>query len=50
MKNLRKKHVEILRPCPKNSLDIFEIQKFYGKNLERKMKKGNLVTKKCLKI
>ena len=44
------KHVEILRPCPKNSLDIFEIQKFYGKRFRKKMKKGNLVTKKCLKI
>ena len=44
------KHVEILRPCPKNSLDIFEIQKFYGKKFSKKMKKGNLVTKKCLKI
>ena len=43
-------HIDILRPCPKNSLDIFEIHKFFGKKYKKKMTKGDLVTKKCLKI
>jgi len=39
--------VNILRPCPKESISPFEIEKFIGKKFKRKTLKNDLLTKKC---
>ena len=45
---LLKKDIKILRPCPKNSISPFEIDKYIGKILKKNIKKNNLITKSCL--
>ena len=45
---LLKKDLKILRPCPKNSISPFEIEKYIGKKLKKNIKKNNLITKSCL--
>ena len=40
--------IKFLRPCPRNSIDIFDIKKFVGKKFKINMKKNSLITKKCL--
>ena len=45
---LLKTHLKILRPCPKDSISPFEIEKYIGKKLKRNIKKNNLITKSCL--
>ena len=40
--------INFLRPCPKNSIDIFEINRLIGKKFKFNMSKNSLVTKKCL--
>ena len=40
---------DFLRPCPKNSLPIFNIEKYVGKRFKKDIKKNSLVTKLCLK-
>ena len=46
--SLLKTHLKILRPCPKDSISPFEIEKYIGKKLKRNIKKNNLITKSCL--
>lgn len=41
--------VNYLRPCPKNSLDIFDIEKFFGKKFNKSYKTNTLITKKCFR-
>ena len=40
--------INFLRPCPKNSIDIFEIDRVIGKKFKFNMSRNSLVTKKCL--
>ena len=40
---------DFLRPCPKNSLPIFNIEKYVGKRFKKDIKKNSLVTNLCLK-
>lgn len=46
---LRLQDCDILRPCPKNSISPFEIQKYIGKRLSRNLHKNSLLTFSCLK-
>ena len=46
---LSNKDINILRPCPKNSISAFEINKYIGKKLRKNMSKNDLLTKKCFK-
>jgi len=39
--------IKILRPCPKNSIDPFNIEKYFGKTIKKKIKKNDLITSKC---
>ena len=39
--------LNILRPCPKNSISPFEIEKYIGKKFKKKVIKNDLLTKKC---
>ena len=45
---LKKEHIEILRPCPKNSISPFEINKYLGRKVKRDLKPNSFLTKKCL--
>lgn len=45
---LKKKMINCLRPCPKNSIDIFNIKKYVGKKFNKPLKKNSLITNKCL--
>ena len=38
-----------LRPCPKNSISIFDINKYLGKKFRKNIKKNSLLTNSCLK-
>ena len=38
-----------LRPCPKHSISIFNINKYLGKKFKKNMKKNSLITSLCLK-
>ncbi len=38
-----------LRPCPKNSISIFDINKYLGKKFKKNLKKNSLLTDSCLK-
>ncbi len=55
-KNLRKgdklniKDCDFLRPCPKNSISPFDINKYIGKKLKRNLPKNSLLTLSCLKL
>ena len=40
---------EFLRPCPKNSISIFDINKYLGKKFKKNLKKNSLLTSSCLK-
>ena len=40
---------DFLRPCPKNSIPIFDIEKYLGKKFKKDMKKNSLITNLCLK-
>ena len=35
--------IDFLRPCPNNSIDIFEMQKYLGKNLIKVRKNIHLL-------
>jgi sialic acid synthase SpsE len=45
---LTKDKVSFLRPCPKDSIDIFDFNKLLGKRFKFNMSKDSLLTKKCL--
>ena len=38
-----------LRPCPKNSISIFDINKYLGRKFKKNLKKNSLLTNSCLK-
>jgi sialic acid synthase SpsE len=40
---------KFLRPCPKNSISIFDIKKYLGRKFKKNMKKNSLITNLCLK-
>ena len=42
---LKKEHIEILRPCPKNSISPFEINKYLGRKVKRDLKPNSFLTK-----
>ena len=42
--------LKFLRPCPKNSLSAFEINKYVGKKIKKNIKKNNLITKFCITL
>jgi len=46
---LKEEMIDCLRPCPKNSIDIFEIKKYIGRKFIKSKKKNTLITRKCLK-
>ena len=46
---LKDEMIDFLRPCPNNSIDIFEIQKYLGKKFNKSKKKYSLITSKCLR-
>lgn len=43
------KDCDFLRPCPRNSISIFDINKHIGKKFKKNLKKGTLITNSCLK-
>lgn len=45
---LKKNMINFLRPCPKNSISIFKVDKLIGKKLKKNIKKNSLITKKCV--
>ena len=45
---LKREMINILRPCPPNSINPFEIKKYLGKKFRLNLKKGAILTKKCL--
>jgi sialic acid synthase SpsE len=45
---LKKNMINFLRPCPKDSISIFELDKFLEKEIKKNIKKDSLITKKCL--
>jgi len=45
---LKEDMIDYLRPCPNNSIDIFEIHKYLGKKFVKSFKKDTLITVKCL--
>ena len=40
--------LEILRPCPRNSINPFFLEKFLGKKLKKNVKKNDIFTIKCV--
>ncbi len=46
---LKLSNLNFLRPCPKNSLSPFKIEKYIGKKLNKNLKKNSLITSSCLK-
>jgi len=42
------KDCKFLRPCPKNSISIFDIEKYLGKKLRIDLKKNSIISKSCL--
>ena len=46
---LKDEMIDFLRPCPNDSIDIFEMQKYLGKKFNKSKKKYSLITSKCLK-
>jgi sialic acid synthase SpsE len=47
---LKRSHIEILRPCPKNSISPFYIDKYLGKRINKDLKPNSILTKKCLSL
>ena len=47
---LKRSHIEILRPCPKNSISPFYIDKYLGKKLKKNLKPNSILTEKCLSL
>ena len=47
---LNKKHIDFLRPCPKNSISPFFIEKYLGKRAKRDLKPYSVLTKECLSL
>lgn len=45
---LRYEDIKFLRPCPKNSISPFEIEKYIGKKIKKNLNKNDLITKKCI--
>ena len=45
---LKRSMLSFLRPCPKKSLNIFDIEKYLGKKFKASLKKNTLLEKKCL--
>ena len=43
------KDCNFLRPCQKNSISIFDINKYLGKKFKKNLKKNSLITYSCLK-
>ena len=46
---LKEDMIDYLRPCPNNSIDIFEIHKYLGKKFIKSCEKNTLITVKCLR-
>ncbi len=46
-KILKTSDVKLLRPCPKNSISPFNIEKYFGKKLKKNIDKDTIITKKC---
>lgn len=47
-KKITRKMLEILRPCPRNSINPFFLEKFLGKKLKKNVKKNDIFTIKCV--
>ena len=47
---LKKNHILILRPCPKNSISPFFIDKYLGKKAKKDLKPNSILTKECLSL
>ncbi len=47
---LRIQDLKFLRPCPINSISPFEINKYLGKKLKKKIKKNSVITKTCINL
>jgi sialic acid synthase SpsE len=47
-KIITRKMLSILRPCPKNSISIFNLKDIIGKKSKKNLKKFELITKKCV--
>jgi N-acetylneuraminate synthase len=47
-KIITRKMLSILRPCPKKSISIFNLEKIIGKKTKKNIKKFELITKKCV--
>jgi len=45
---LKLSDLKFLRPCPKNSISPFYIEKYIGKKIKKNLKINSLITKKCL--
>lgn len=45
---LKKNHIDFLRPCPKNSISPFFIDRYLGKKVKKDLKPNSVLTKKCL--
>ena len=45
---LKKSHIDLLRPCPRNSISPFLIDKYIGKKVTKDLKPNSVITKKCL--
>jgi len=45
---LKKNHIKFLRPCPKNSISPFFINRYLGKKAKKDLKPNSILTKKCL--
>ena len=41
---------DFLRPCPKNSISPFDINKYLGKELKKNLSKNSILTISCLKL
>jgi len=47
-RKITRKMLEILRPCPRNSINPFFLEKFLGKKLKKNVKKNDIFTIKCV--
>jgi N-acetylneuraminate synthase len=47
---LKFQDLKFLRPCPKDSLSPFEINKYLGKKVKKNIRKNNLITKSCISL
>tara|TARA_X000000950_G_scaffold289310_1_gene411825 strand:- start:5515 stop:6582 length:1068 start_codon:yes stop_codon:yes gene_type:complete len=44
---LKESDIKLLRPCPKNSISPFDLEKYLGKKLKKDVTKDSVITKKC---